>query len=73
VQQEVMPTLPEIFLFPLSLSSGTGGEKEERERFPKVTSLPVTPDRNVCATLPSSRNPAPRPISHGKNKVGEQV
>jgi hypothetical protein len=35
VQQEMMSTLPEIFLFPLSLSlsSGTGGEKEERERF----------------------------------------
>jgi hypothetical protein len=34
VQQEMMSTLPEIFLFPLSLSlsSGTGGEKEERER-----------------------------------------
>jgi hypothetical protein len=34
MQQEVMPTLPEIFLFPLSLSlsSGTGREKEERFR-----------------------------------------
>jgi hypothetical protein len=49
----MMSTLPEIFLFPLSLSSGTGGEKEERgkrkRKIPELTSLPVAPSAPCCA------------------------